>query len=74
MARSCRQLREWFWDDADVPSSGVAVRLGQPAAHRLVPIKLDSCPIKTASTVELMPHATIRDANACRIEWNVMRF
>jgi hypothetical protein len=34
-------------------------------------IVLDSCPINAPSTVELIPRAIIRDAKACRIEWNV---
>ena len=39
--------------------------------YRRSVIVLDSCPIRAASTVELMPRLIIRLANACRIEWNV---
>jgi hypothetical protein len=34
-------------------------------------IVLDSWPINTASTVGLIPRSIIREAKACRIEWNV---
>ncbi len=34
-------------------------------------IVLDWCRISAASTVEEMPRAIFREANACRIEWMV---